>query len=346
MTWRAFLLYYAQMLAFQIRGKLDGALVEVATPEPKVGEVRIRISYIGICGSDLHYYFDGANGAFVVKEPLVPGHELSGVIDFDPSGVLRQGTKVTLHPATFGQVQPGLEEKRHLWPNGGYLGSASTTPHTQGAMSEFFIARKDAIRILPDALDLESAALSEPLGVAIHAINVAGGVKGKDVLISGSGPIGLMVIAACKVLGAKSICATDLLTSALDRAKELGASEVINVKESKLPESAFDIIFECSAAAPAVSSALVAVRRAGILVQVGMMGAEPQAIAMAPLVAKEIQIRGSFRFNTEVDDAIAMLNQNQWISKAISHTFELKDAIEAFNIAKDASQSGKVLVKL
>ena len=125
------------MRSFQIRGKLDGALVESPMAEPVEGEVRLKIAYVGICGSDLHYYFDGANGAFVVKEPLIPGHELSGVVDLDPSGEFKVGTKITLHPAKFGEVQPGLEDKRHLWPSGGYLGSASTWPHTQGAMSEY-----------------------------------------------------------------------------------------------------------------------------------------------------------------------------------------------------------------
>ena len=334
------------MLAFQITGKLEGSIVELPTPEPRSGEVRIKIAYIGICGSDLHYYFDGANGAFVVKEPLVPGHELSAIIDLDPSGEFKAGEKVTLHPATFGIVEPGLEGKRHLWPGGGYLGSASTNPHTQGAMSEFFIARKDALRRVPDNLSLEVAALAEPLGVAIHAINVAGEVRDKDVLISGSGPIGLMVIAACKVMGAKNIIATDVLDTALERAQNLGANQTINVVSETIPANSFDVIFECSAAAPAVSASFVAVRRAGIVVQVGMMGADAQPIAFAPLVAKEIQLRGSFRFNTEVDDAIAMLAANQWIGSAISHTFELKDAIQAFNIAKDSAVSGKVLVKL
>lgn len=304
------------------------------------------MSYVGICGSDLHYYFDGANGAFVVKEALIPGHELSGIVDFDPSGEFVKGTKVTLHPATFGQSLPGLEGKRHLWPGGGYLGSASTWPHTQGAMSEYFIAHKSAIRVLPSSLSLSNAALAEPLGVAIHAINVAGGVKDKEVLVSGSGPIGLMVIAAAKILGAKKIVATDVLNLALERALELGASEAIDVSKTQLSDSAYDVVFECSAAAPALSSALVAIKRAGILVQVGMMGAEPQKIALAPLVAKEIQIRGSFRFNTEIDDAIEMLAQHDWIGKAISNIYELNEVITAFQTAKDSNQSGKVLVRL
>lgn len=120
------------MRAIVINGKEDLELVELSTPEPAEGQVRLRIAYAGICGSDLHYYYEGANGGFVVREPLVPGHEVSGTIDLDPSGELASGTPVTVHPARFGESQPRLENLPHLWPNGAYLGSASTWPHTQG----------------------------------------------------------------------------------------------------------------------------------------------------------------------------------------------------------------------
>ncbi|CAB5239480.1 unannotated protein [freshwater metagenome] len=334
------------MRAFVINGKLDGSLIEIADPQPNADQVRIKIAYVGICGSDLHYYFDGANGAFVVKEPFIPGHELSGTIDLDPSGQYSPGTRVTLHPATFGDSARGIENQPHLWPQGKYLGSASTWPHTQGAMSQYFIAARSMIRELPETLDLRNAALAEPLGVAIHAINVAEGVQGKRILVSGSGPIGLLVIAAAKILGADSITATDILGSALLRAKNAGATSTIQIGKEEIPENEFDVVFECSAAPVAVSSALVSVRRAGIVVQVGMLGAGPQPIAIAPLVAKEVQLRGSFRFNDEITDAIEMLNENGWIASVITHEFAKEDVLQAFDVAKDSEQSGKVLVKM
>ena len=87
------------MDAVVINGKLDLEVEDRTVPEPGAGQVRLRVGYVGICGSDLHYYFDGANGAFVVAEPLVPGHEMSGWVDFDPSGALASGSPVTVHPA-------------------------------------------------------------------------------------------------------------------------------------------------------------------------------------------------------------------------------------------------------
>jgi len=167
------------MKAFLIRGKLDASIENIPTPQPAADEVRIKVSFVGICGSDLHYYYEGANGAFVVKEPLIPGHELSGTIDLDPSGELEIGTPVTVHPATFGKSEAGIEEMPHLWPGGGYLGSASTWPHTQGGLSEYLIMKRSSVRILPPSLSLRAAALVEPLGVSAHAVNVAGGVLGK-----------------------------------------------------------------------------------------------------------------------------------------------------------------------
>jgi L-idonate 5-dehydrogenase len=334
------------MKAFLIYGKLDGSLKEVPENRLAADEVKIRVSYVGICGSDLHYYFDGANGAFVVEEPLIPGHELSGVIVEDPSGEFKPGTNVTLHPATHGVTEKGIEDKPYLWPKGAYLGSASTHPHTQGAMAEYFVAKKSMVRVLPESLSLELATLAEPLGVAIHAINVADGVRGKKILVSGSGPIGLCVVAAAKILGATSITATDILSSALKRAEALGATTLLQIGKDQLPENVIDVVFECSAAPVALSSAFNSVRRAGVVVQVGMLGAGPQPIAIAPLISKEIQLRGSFRFNDEITDAVTMLVENEWIKSIITHVIPLSDAVSAFNIAKDSEKSGKVLVKI
>jgi L-idonate 5-dehydrogenase len=333
------------MKAFLIRGKLDAGIEELATPQPAADEVRIKISFVGICGSDLHYYYEGANGAFVVKEPLIPGHELSGTIDLDPVGEFAPGTPVTVHPATFGKSEPGIEELPHLWPGGGYLGSASTWPHTQGGMSEYLIMKRSSVRVLPSTLSLKSAALAEPLGVSLHAVNVAGGVDGKKVLVSGSGPIGILTVAAAKVMGATEIYSTDLLPAPLARAKSLGATTTIQIGEDSLPENYFDVVFECSGAAPAISGALVAARRAGIIVQVGMLGAGNHQIAIAPLVAKELQLRGTFRFKNEVDLAIAVLDENPWIAETVTHVFSLDKADEAFAVAKDSENSGKVLVQ-
>ncbi len=335
-----------------IHGREDIRLENVPTPEPGPGEVRLRIAYVGVCGSDLHYYFNGANGAFVVEEPMAPGHEVSGVVDFDPSGKLDPGTPVTVHPATFGDPIPGIEDKRHLFPGGSYLGSASTHPHTQGGMSEFLIVKDFMVRPLPEGMDLRVAALAEPLGVALHGINVAGGVEGKRVVVSGSGPIGLLAAAAAVAKGAAEVVSTDVLAGPLDRAHQLGARPVRvgGAGSAELPRGHFDVALECSGIPAAVSATIEAVRPAGVHAQIGMMGAGPQPIALAMLIAKEIQLRGCFRFNTEIDEAIELLAARPEIADVVvTHVFRgdsADSAVEAFTTARDSDASGKVLVDM
>ncbi|CAB4733328.1 unannotated protein [freshwater metagenome] len=344
MTQNPFTKYSAQMRSFLIAGKLNAELKDLPIPEPGVHEVRIKVAFVGVCGSDLHYYFEGANGAFIVQEPLIPGHELSGTIDIDPSGELAPGTPVTVHPATFGKSSPEIETDPHIWPGGKYLGSASTMPHTQGAMSDYFIARKDMVRILPAGLSLKDAALAEPLAVALHAINIADGVVDKKVLVSGSGPIGLLVAAAASLKGAREVVCTDVLPGPLERARTIGATKTIQITKEELPDSYFDCVFECSGSPIALSSALITVRRAGTVIQVGMLGAGPQPIAIAPLVSKEIRLKGAFRFNNEINDAVELLATHPVIATAITHVLPASDVAKAFDIAKDSQVSGKVLV--
>ncbi|MFH5821063.1 L-idonate 5-dehydrogenase [Georgenia sp. AZ-5] len=334
------------MKAIVINGKLDLQEVDVPTPEPGEGQVRLRMAFGGICGSDLHYYNEGANGEYVVREPLVPGHEMSGTVDLDPSGELAPGTPVTIHPATFGTPEPGVEDRRHLWPGGSYLGSASTWPHTQGGMSEYLVVGKDMVRVLPGSLPLRRAALAEPLAVALHGINVAGGVEGRRVLISGSGPIGLLAAAAALAKGAAQVVSTDVLPGPLERARALGVHGTVQVGVEEIPAMAFDVVLECSGVPAAISPALVAARRAGIVVQVGMVPNEPRPINLAALVSKELQLRGTFRFDDEIDEAVALLDANPGFEQVITHELPADRAVEAFAAAKDSASSGKVLVSL
>ncbi len=334
------------MKAIVIHGKLDLRQENVPTPEPGEGQVRVRMAYGGICGSDLHYWHEGANGEFVVREPLVPGHEMSGTVDLDPSGTLATGTPVTIHPATFGTSQPGIEDKPHLWPNGAYLGSASTTPHTQGGMSEYMVLEAGMLRVLPDSLPLRRAALAEPLSVGLHGIGLAGGVEGKSVLVSGSGPIGLLAAAAALAGGASEVVSTDVLAGPLERAKALGVHRTIRVTEEKLPQRSFDVVLECSGVPAAVNGALLAARRAGQYVQLGMLPNEAVGINLAPMISAELTMHGSFRFNDEIEAAIAMLDANPGIEDVITHEIPAERAEEAFVTAKDSEISGKVLVSL
>lgn len=120
------------MKALKIHGAENMTVEELPVSQPGEGEVRVRMQYGGICGSDLHYYFQGKNGEFEVREPFTPGHEMSGVVDADPSGKLAPGTPVTIAPATFGESQPGIEDRPYLWPGGTYTCRARRNPSSHG----------------------------------------------------------------------------------------------------------------------------------------------------------------------------------------------------------------------
>lgn len=332
------------MRAVFIDGKEQIELREAPAPEPGDGEVRIRVARVGICGSDLHYFFEGANGEYVVREPLIPGHELSGTVDADPTGELAPGTPVTVHPARFGTEVRGTAGEPHLWPGGSYLGSASTWPHTQGAMADLLVVDRGMIRVLPEVLSVADAVLAEPLGVALHGASRAGDLTGARVLVSGAGPIGLLAVVAARARGAEHITVSDVLAEPLERALGLGADAVVRVGQEELPAEAFDVVLECSGAPVAISSAAVAVRRRGTIVQVGMVPNEARGVNLAPLISKEVDLRGAFRFHDEIDEAVALLAARPEIARVATHAIPAEHVREAFELARDSTRSGKVVV--
>lgn len=334
------------MKALAIHGKEDIRWDDRPVPAPGEGEVRLRVGFVGICGSDLHYYFFGANGEYTIREPLTPGHELSAVVDLDPSGRLAPGTPVTVHPARYGASVPGLEAHPHLRSGGDYLGSAAADPHRQGGASEFLVVEDHMIRVLPAGLPLERAALAEPLAVAIHAAGLAGDLTDRRVLVIGAGPIGLLVIAAAVRAGAGVVGASDVRSEPLERARALGASELFLVGRDEIQPESYDVVLECSGVGVALTQAVRAARRTGTVVQVGMLPNTDIAVNLAPLLSKELTIRGAFRFSTEIDDAIELLSASDALDAVISHVFPAADAVHAFEVARDSSASAKVLIAL
>lgn len=333
------------MKALAIHGKQDIRWEDRSDPVPAEGQVRLRVSYVGICGSDLHYYFHGANGENVVREPFTPGHELSAVVDFAPSGRYRAGTPVTVHPARYGQPVPGLAGRPHLHPGGDYLGSAATFPHRQGGAAELLVVEEDMLRPLPEGLPLRRAALAEPLAVALHAVALAGSLAGRRVLVIGAGPIGLLVVAAARHAGAAEIGVSDLRPEPLARARELGAVDTVLVGRDTIADESYDIVFECSGVGVSLTQAVRAARRAGTVVQVGTLPNTEISVNLAPMLGKELSVLGAFRFADEIDDAVAILAADDHLDTVISHAVPASSAVDAFTLARDASASAKVLLQ-
>ena len=335
------------MKAVVVHGAGDLRVETRPTPEPGPGQIALRMTHGGICGSDLHYYAHGAVGAFTLREPLVLGHEVVGTVADDPSGRLTAGTPVAVHPASpCGVCRECRAGLAHVCGDTRYFGSAARFPHTQGGFAEYLVVRGDQARPLPPGLAPARAVLTEPLAVALHALSRAGDVRGRTVLVSGAGPIGALVVGAAKAAGAAEVWATDLLDNPLRIARRVGADHTAQVGAEKVPSEYFDIAVEASGAPAALGPVLAAVRRRGTLVQLGSLPAGPLGAELVAVVAKEIDIRGSFRFDAEFDEALALLAATDRLDPVVTHTFPLEKAVEAMAVAADAAVSGKVVLEL
>jgi L-idonate 5-dehydrogenase len=338
--------------AVVVHGPGDLRIDERPEPVARAGEVVIAVEWGGICGSDLSYYRHGASGTAVLQQPLVLGHEVAGrVLSLGPgvSGV-EPGQPVTVHPATLvgdGALPERLSGRTNLYPVIRYFGSAALTPHTDGGFSERKAVPAAQLRPLPDGVDTRRGALAEPLAVAMHAVNRAGGVAGRDLLVNGAGPIGALVVAAAKFAGARSVVAADVSDAALAVARAMGADEVRNVASGDLLPDGVELAFEASGSTAALAAVLHAVARGGMLVQLGNLPGTPAPAALGDLVTREITWLGSYRFADEITDALQAMSAGLEVTPLITHTFALADAEQAIRTAADpASGSSKVMLDL
>lgn len=320
--------------------------VPVVGPE----EVLIEMLAGGICGSDLHYYNHGGFGPIQLREPMVLGHEVSGQITALGVGVqgLQVGQLVAVSPS-----RPChyciycLRGQQNHCLNMRFYGSAMPFPHIQGAFQQQLVALASQC-VVANELTPGQAAMAEPLAVCLHAVKQAGDLVGKTVLITGCGPIGCLSILAARQAGAAKIIATDLLNYTLDKARSCGADDVLNIKENPdalIPfhndKGQIDVHLECAGAAPALASGVECLRPGGTLVQLGLGG--DMTVPMQAMTAKEITLRGSFRFHNEFATAVTMMQSRLIVvDPLITHSFDIKDAKHAFEQACDRSQAMKV----
>src|SRR5215475_15373846 len=239
------------MLACTIHAKEDLRIETAAMPVVGPGEVLVRLGAGGICGSDLHYYFEGRNGSFVIREPLIPGHEASGVVALVGAGVTRvsEGDKIAVSPShACGRCDYCREGREQLCRNMRFLGSASLFPHVQGMFSEYFVMAESQCYPVAGGASLGEIAFAEPLAVALHAVNRAGELLGKSVLVTGGGTIGCLTVIAARLAGASSVTVSDVVDRPLATARAVGAARTIrgDREPDALASPQFDISFECS----------------------------------------------------------------------------------------------------
>jgi L-idonate 5-dehydrogenase len=338
------------MLACRIHAKDDLRIEPVATPDVGPGEVLLRLGAGGICGSDLHYYYEGRNGSFVVREPLIPGHEASAVVTAIGPGVTRVkvGDKVAVSPShACGRCDYCREGREHLCRNMRFLGSASLYPHVQGMFRELFVMGERQCYPVAGDVTLGELAFAEPLAVALHGVNRGPQLLGKSVLITGAGTIGCLTVMAARLAGATSITVSDVLDRPLAQARLVGADRALRAdrEADALAAPQFDVCYEVSGSFAALKSCVAAAKRGGVVVQVGTLPHEPLPFVVNELMAKELDLRGAFRWGIEFDWAVDYLSTRRVdVRPLLSGQFPLQNAVEAFAVAKDKTRSTKVQV--
>jgi L-idonate 5-dehydrogenase len=338
------------MLACRIHAKEDLRLETAATPEVGAGQVLVQLGAGGICGSDIHYYFEGRNGSFVIREPLIPGHEASGVIAAVGAGVSRVkvGDKVAVSPShACGRCDFCRQGREQLCTSMKFLGSASLFPHVQGMFQEYFVMGERQCYPAVGDVSLGELAFAEPLAVALHELNRSVDLLGKSVLITGAGTIGCLMVMAARLAGAAKVTVSDVLDRPLAKAREVGADVALRADRDadELREPQFDAAFEVSGNFAALKTCVAACRKGSRIVQVGTLPHEPLPFVVNELMAKELDLCGAFRWGIEFDWAVQYLQSRRVdVRPLLTGQFPLKDAIQAFELAKDKNRSTKVQV--
>lgn len=315
-------------------------------------DVVVKVEAGGICGSDIHYYQEGHAGLSILKHPMVIGHEFAGRIYKTPlNSKLKVGQKVAVNPSQpCNHCDFCLKGKQNECPNMRFMGSAQFNPHVHGGFSQYVIVSEQQCYPYDENIPAQIMAFSEPTSVAIHAVNVAGSLVGKKVLVIGAGPIGGLIIAAAKISGAVEIVASDISERCQQIALKMGADRALSPLDNAIYQEFtnnkgyFDVTFEASGATSAIELTVLVTKANGTIVQVGM-GASPIQYPVAPMLAKELTWKGSFRFIDEFGVAVS------WLKKGlinptplISSEFNYKKIEQALITATDKNISSKVIV--
>ncbi|OFJ53629.1 NAD(P)-dependent alcohol dehydrogenase [Mycolicibacterium grossiae] len=276
----------------------------VPTPGPR--EVLVEVAAVGVCGSDVHYYRHGRIGDFVVDEPMILGHELSGRIAAVGEGVdpARVGQRVAVEPQhpcrRCRQCKAG---RYNLCPEMKFY----ATPPVDGAFCRYVTIDDDMAHPVPDSMSDEAAALLEPLSVAITTMRKAHVVPGSSILIAGAGPIGVICAQAARAFGASRIVVTDLVASRREKALQFGATEVLDPTEVDVTGiEPVDAFVDATGVPVAVSSGIKAVGPAGHVVLVGM-GADEYPLPVSHIANLEITVTGVFRYTDTWPAAIHLV---------------------------------------
>lgn len=343
----------AKALVLERKGVLS--LREIALDE-QLGptDVRVAIETVGVCGSDVHYYTHGKIGPFVVSEPMVLGHEASGIVMETGSDVkdLSVGDRVCMEPGipnTQSRASKlgvyNVDPEVQFW----------ATPPVHGCLTPSVVHPAAFTFKIPDHVSFAEAAMVEPFAIGMQAATKAGIKPGDVALVTGAGPIGIMCALAALAGGCAKVFVSDLVDDKLDIAASYDNIEAINVTREnpaqrirqETGEWGADVVFECAGATASIQSALEAVGPAGTVVWVGMP-VDPVPVDIVLAQSKEIRMETVFRYANMYDRAIALLASGKVdLKPLVSETFPFEQSVEAFDRAVEARPTDvKIQIKL
>jgi L-iditol 2-dehydrogenase len=317
-----------------------------ATPEPGPREVLVEIAAVGVCGSDVHYYEHGRIGSFVVREPMVLGHESSGrVVALGPGASKHAiGDRVALEPGVpCGACRECRTGRYNLCRDVRFF----ATPPIDGAFANFVTIHEDFAFALPESVSDQAGALMEPLSVGVWACRKAGVGPGDRVLVTGAGPIGLLALQAARAFGATEVTVSDVNPHRLALAERTGATRTINVAETPLEECDIEVdaLIECSGHPASLKAGVAALRPAGTAVLVGMGPEEEGTVPLSLLQNRELWLTGTFRYANTYPTAIALAADGRVDLEAIiTGHYGLDEAEAALRAGREDPAAVKVMV--
>ncbi len=324
-----------------------GSLIieERPVPSPAPQEVLVEVAAVGVCGSDVHYYRHGRIGDYVVTEPMILGHELSGRITAVGANVdsRRVGQRVAIEPQRpCRRCRQCTSGHYNLCPYMRFF----ATPPVDGGLCRYVTIDAEMAHPVPDSMSDEAAALLEPLSVAVATMRKAAVVPGSSVLIAGAGPIGVMCAQTARAFGAARIVVSDPMPARRERARRFGASEVLDPAAEDVArlDPQVDAFVDASGAPPAVVSGIKAVGPAGRVVLVGM-GADDYSLPVSYIQNMELTVTGVFRYTDTWPTAIHLVTSGAIdLDSLVTGRYDLDHVADALNSDADPASLKSIVI--
>jgi len=319
----------------RLHGPRDLRIADEISPLPGEGHSLVRVTAVGICGSDLHRYVTGMNNGEPLERPLVLGHEFAGVAESGPF----LGLRVAVDPAVAcGNCEWCLRGDVNLCPAARFAG----TNGEDGALREYIGVPNRCLHPLPDGISEAGGAVLETLGVALHALDLGRVGPGSTVAVLGCGPVGLLVLQAAKARGTLRVYGTEILAHRKEAADHLGVDRVFTTDRGREAEGivsatggrGVDVVVEASGDPAGLDLALQAVRRGGRIVQVGIPPGDRSSFKASLSRSKGVTILVSRRMRERYTEAIRLVSEGKVdVEALVTHRFPLNRTGEAFDLA-------------